>query len=58
MHSPTAGASSGPGSRERSEELSSVLTEKPPHSPVMLKEVLHYLDIQAGQVCLHICYLC
>ncbi|XP_018541845.1 probable methyltransferase-like protein 15 [Lates calcarifer] len=52
MHSPTAGASSGPGSRERSEELSSVLTEKPPHSPVMLKEVLHYLDIQAGQVVL------
>ncbi|KAK9542853.1 hypothetical protein VZT92_000679 [Zoarces viviparus] len=36
----------------QSEELSSVLTQKPPHTPVMLKEVLHYLDVQPGQVVL------
>lgn len=52
------GASSGPGSLGRSEKLSSVPTEKPLHTPVMLKEVLHFLDIQPGQVCSHLFYLC
>lgn len=56
LHSSTVCGSSGPGPVDRSEELSSA--EKPPHTPVMLKEVLHYLDIQLGQVCLHLCYLC
>ncbi|XP_049451747.1 probable methyltransferase-like protein 15 [Epinephelus fuscoguttatus] len=50
LHSSTVCASSGPGPLDRSEELSS--TEKLPHTPVMLKEVLHYLDIQPGQVVL------
>ncbi|XP_058485020.1 probable methyltransferase-like protein 15 [Solea solea] len=45
-------ASSGPGASDRSEEMSPVSTEKPPHIPVMLKEVLHYLDLQPGQVVL------
>ncbi|KAI3376977.1 hypothetical protein L3Q82_000215 [Scortum barcoo] len=44
LHSSTVCASSGPGPLDRSEEQS--LAEKPPHTPVMLKEVLHYLDIQ------------
>lgn len=57
-HSSTACASSGPGPLDRSEELSSVLTPKPPHTPVMLKEVLHYLDVQPGQVRLHLRYFC
>ncbi|XP_068179007.1 12S rRNA N4-methylcytidine (m4C) methyltransferase [Antennarius striatus] len=62
IHSPAIGASSSPfpgpgpgpdpGSTDRSEELSSVSIEKPPHTPVMLKEVLHYLDVQVGQVVL------
>ncbi|KAM9366980.1 12S rRNA N(4)-cytidine methyltransferase METTL15 [Symphorus nematophorus] len=56
LHSSTVCASSGPGlgpgPLDRSEELSSVSTEKPPHTPVMLTEVLHYLDIQLGQVVL------
>ncbi|XP_029951505.1 probable methyltransferase-like protein 15 [Salarias fasciatus] len=42
----------GRGSEDTSEEMSAVSPEKPPHTPVMLKEVLHYLDIQAGQVVL------
>ncbi|XP_033481015.2 12S rRNA N(4)-cytidine methyltransferase METTL15 [Epinephelus lanceolatus] len=50
LHSSTVCASSGPGPLDRSEELSSA--EKLPHTPVMLKEVLHYLDIQPGQVVL------
>lgn len=58
LRSSTLGASSGPGPWNGSEELSSVSTENPPHTPVMLKEVLHYLDIQPGQVRLHLCYLC
>lgn len=60
LHSSSVCASSGlgPGPLNRSVELSSVSTEKPPHTPVMLKEVLHYLDIQLGQVCFHLCYLC
>ncbi|XP_060924194.1 probable methyltransferase-like protein 15 isoform X1 [Limanda limanda] len=52
LHSSTGAASSGPGHNDRSEELSSPSSEKPPHTPVMLKEVLHYLDIQPGQVVL------
>ncbi|XP_030270165.1 12S rRNA N(4)-cytidine methyltransferase METTL15 isoform X1 [Sparus aurata] len=52
QHSSTVHASSGPGPVDKSEEQSSVSTEKPPHTPVMLKEVLHYLDIQPGQVVL------
>ncbi|XP_023280173.1 probable methyltransferase-like protein 15 [Seriola lalandi dorsalis] len=52
LHTSTVGASPGPGPWERSEALSSVSTEKPPHTPVMLKEVLQYLDIQPGQVVL------
>lgn len=56
LHSSVVGASSGPGSLGRPKELSSVSTEKPLHTPVMLKEVLHFLDIQPGQVCcLSIC---
>uniref|UniRef100_A0AAQ4P6R2 12S rRNA N(4)-cytidine methyltransferase METTL15 n=1 Tax=Gasterosteus aculeatus aculeatus TaxID=481459 RepID=A0AAQ4P6R2_GASAC len=55
-HSSTACASSGPGPLDRSEELSSVLTPKPPHTPVMLKEVLHYLDVQPGQVVLDLTF--
>lgn len=47
---------SGPGPTDRSEELSSVSTEKPLHTPVMLKEVLHFLDIQPGQVSLCLFY--
>ncbi|XP_053180423.1 probable methyltransferase-like protein 15 [Scomber japonicus] len=46
LHSSTVCASSG--SLDKSEELS----EKPSHTPVMLKEMLHYLDIQPGQVVL------
>lgn len=59
LHS-SACTSSGlsPGPPDRSLELSVVSDEKPPHTPVMLKEVLHYLDIQSGQVCLHSCYFC
>ncbi|XP_061614661.1 probable methyltransferase-like protein 15 isoform X3 [Phyllopteryx taeniolatus] len=54
LHLKTAGlcALSGPGSLCKSEELYTASTEKPPHVPVMLKEVLHYLDIQPGQVVL------
>lgn len=60
LHSSTVCASSGPGPGplDRSEELSPVSTEKPPHTPVMLKEVLQYLDIQLGQVGLHPNYFC
>ncbi|XP_008403383.1 12S rRNA N(4)-cytidine methyltransferase METTL15 isoform X2 [Poecilia reticulata] len=52
LNSATAGLSSGPGSWDRSDGHSCVSAEKPPHMPVMLKEVLHYLDIQAAQVVL------
>ncbi|XP_054901213.1 probable methyltransferase-like protein 15 [Poeciliopsis prolifica] len=52
LHSATAGLSSGPGFRDRSDGLSCVSAEKPPHMPVMLKEVLHYLDVQPAQVVL------
>ncbi|XP_035508190.1 probable methyltransferase-like protein 15 [Morone saxatilis] len=52
LHSSTLCASPGPGSPDSSEEPTSVSTEKPLHTPVMLKEVLHYLDIQQGQVVL------
>ncbi|KAM3877044.1 12S rRNA N(4)-cytidine methyltransferase METTL15 [Diretmus argenteus] len=46
-HSSTGGSPSSPGLLDRP-----VSTEKPPHTPVMLKEVLHYLDIHPGQVVL------
>ncbi|XP_029000485.1 probable methyltransferase-like protein 15 [Betta splendens] len=52
QHSSGVCASSGPGPQDRSEDLSSVSPEKPLHTPVMLKEVLHFLDIQPGQVVL------
>uniref|UniRef100_A0A3Q1F0B5 12S rRNA N(4)-cytidine methyltransferase METTL15 n=1 Tax=Acanthochromis polyacanthus TaxID=80966 RepID=A0A3Q1F0B5_9TELE len=52
LHSSVAGASSGPGSLDRSEELSVAPNKNPPHTPVMLKEVLHYLDVQPAQVVL------
>lgn len=52
LHFSVAGTSSGPGSLGRSEELSPVSTEKLLHTPVMLKEVLYFLNIQPGQVCL------
>ncbi|KAM8762810.1 12S rRNA N(4)-cytidine methyltransferase METTL15 isoform 3-T5 [Acanthopagrus schlegelii] len=52
QHPCTVHSSSGPGPLDKSEEQSSVSTEKPPHTPVMLKEVLHYLDVQPGQVVL------
>ncbi|XP_077375221.1 12S rRNA N(4)-cytidine methyltransferase METTL15 [Festucalex cinctus] len=54
LHSQTVGlcAFSGPGSLCKSEELNCVSTEKTPHMPVMLKEVLQHLDIQPGQVVL------
>lgn len=60
LHSSSACASSGlsPGPPDRFIELSVVPDEKPPHIPVMLKEVLHYLDIQRGQVCFLSYYLC
>ncbi|CAJ1049774.1 probable methyltransferase-like protein 15 [Xyrichtys novacula] len=47
LQSSTVCAYSGSGPLEGCEEA-----EKPPHTPVMLKEVLHYLDIQQGQVVL------
>ncbi|XP_005724319.1 12S rRNA N(4)-cytidine methyltransferase METTL15 [Pundamilia nyererei] len=52
LNSCFVGASSGPGHEDRSEDLSAVSAEKPPHTPVMLKEVLQYLDIQPAQVVL------
>lgn len=52
------GTGPGPGCLYSPEELSSVSTEKPHHTPVLLKEVLHNLDVQPGQVCLHVFYLC
>ncbi|XP_023188625.1 probable methyltransferase-like protein 15 isoform X2 [Xiphophorus maculatus] len=52
LNSATAGLSSGPGFWDRSDGLSCVSAEKPPHMPVMLKEVLHYLDVQPAQVVL------
>lgn len=58
LHSSSVSASSGlgPGTLDKSVKLSTLSNKKPPHTPVMLKEVLHYLDIQEGQVCLHPCY--
>ncbi|KAM4743981.1 12S rRNA N(4)-cytidine methyltransferase METTL15 [Anableps anableps] len=52
LNSSAAGLCSGPVSWDRSDELSTASAEKPPHTPVMLKEVLHYLDIQPAQVVL------
>ena len=56
-HSSSVLVHSGPGTLDGSTQLSSVSAENPPHTPVMLKEVLHYLDIQQGQVRNHICCL-
>lgn len=50
LYSSVAGTSSCRGPPDGSEELSAVWSEKPPHTPVMLKEVLYYLDIQPAQV--------
>ncbi|XP_003445738.1 12S rRNA N(4)-cytidine methyltransferase METTL15 [Oreochromis niloticus] len=52
FYSSFVGASSGPGPGDGSEDPSAVSAEKPPHTPVMLKEVLQYLDIQPAQVVL------
>nr|XP_019935696.1 PREDICTED: probable methyltransferase-like protein 15 isoform X1 [Paralichthys olivaceus] len=52
LHSSTIGASSGTGHSDRSEDPCSPSSENPPHTPVMLKEVLHNLNIQPGQVVL------
>lgn len=43
------------GAPDGSTQMFSVSAENPPHTPVMLKEVLHYLDIQPGQVCSRVC---
>lgn len=40
------------GPPDTSQDPPSGSAEKPPHTPVMLKEVLHYLDIQPDEVCL------
>uniref|UniRef100_A0A8C5G5V8 12S rRNA N(4)-cytidine methyltransferase METTL15 n=2 Tax=Gouania willdenowi TaxID=441366 RepID=A0A8C5G5V8_GOUWI len=37
---------------EKSKKVSPFTSGKPPHMPVMVKEVLHYIDIQPGQVVL------
>lgn len=58
LHSSAVSASPNSGSFDKSKEVFSVSAETPPHTPVMLKEVLHYLDIQPAQVCLHSNYLC
>ncbi|XP_028257854.1 12S rRNA N(4)-cytidine methyltransferase METTL15 isoform X2 [Parambassis ranga] len=52
LYSSVVGSSSRRGPPDGSEELSAGSSEKPPHTPVMLKEVLHYLDIQPAQVVL------
>ncbi|XP_059215919.1 probable methyltransferase-like protein 15 isoform X2 [Centropristis striata] len=52
LHSSTVCASSGPGPLDGSEEIPSVSDENLPHTPVMLKEMLHYLDVRPGQVVL------
>ncbi|XP_041839292.1 probable methyltransferase-like protein 15 isoform X2 [Melanotaenia boesemani] len=51
LHS-SVGASSSTSFPDKSEEQSAVSAEKSPHMPVMVKEVLHYLDIQPAQVVL------
>lgn len=57
LHHCAVRASSGPGPLEGSEEVPCGSAAKPPHTPVMLKEVLHYLDVQPAQVRLHLSYL-
>uniref|UniRef100_A0A3Q2ULX9 12S rRNA N(4)-cytidine methyltransferase METTL15 n=1 Tax=Fundulus heteroclitus TaxID=8078 RepID=A0A3Q2ULX9_FUNHE len=52
LNPPAAGLCPGLGSRDMSDGLSSVSEERPLHTPVMLKEVLHYLEIQPAQVVL------
>lgn len=58
LHSSSVSAHSGPGSLDGSTQLPSDPTDEVPHTPVMLKEVLHYLDIQQGQVGKHVCCFC
>lgn len=52
-HCSSASASSDltRGPVDTSKDPPSGSAEKPPHTPVMLKEVLQYLDIQRGEVC-------
>ncbi|XP_020569101.1 probable methyltransferase-like protein 15 isoform X3 [Oryzias latipes] len=52
LQSSAVSSSAGPGSPTGSSNASSVFAEKPLHTPVMVKEVLHYLDIQPAQVVL------
>lgn len=54
-HSSSVSVHSGPGALDGSTQMSPVSAENPPHTPVMLKEVLHYLDVQPGQVRNRIC---
>lgn len=57
LHSSTARAFSGPNCQDPCKESSSFSTEKLPHTPVMVKEVLEFLDLKPGQVCLHLLFL-
>ncbi|KAM9409151.1 12S rRNA N(4)-cytidine methyltransferase METTL15 [Pholidichthys leucotaenia] len=52
LHSTFDGVSSGPGPLDGFEEHPAVPAEKLLHTPVMLREVLHYLNIQPAQVVL------
>uniref|UniRef100_A0A8C7XZV1 12S rRNA N(4)-cytidine methyltransferase METTL15 n=1 Tax=Oryzias sinensis TaxID=183150 RepID=A0A8C7XZV1_9TELE len=52
LQSSAVSSSAGPGSPTGSSNASSVFAEKPLHTPVLVKEVLHYLDIQPAQVVL------
>ncbi|XP_008308224.1 12S rRNA N(4)-cytidine methyltransferase METTL15 isoform X2 [Cynoglossus semilaevis] len=52
LHSSTARAFSGPCCQDPCKESSSFSTEKLPHTPVMVKEVLEFLDLKPGQVVL------
>ncbi|KAM6942842.1 12S rRNA N(4)-cytidine methyltransferase METTL15 [Xenentodon cancila] len=52
LHSSVVGASFSPGRSERSKDLSPGSAERSPHMPVMVKEVLHDLDIQPTQMVL------
>ncbi|XP_056135071.1 probable methyltransferase-like protein 15 [Lampris incognitus] len=52
VQSHMAGPSSGPGPQSASQTLPHDVAESPPHTPVMLQEVLHCLDIRPGQVIL------
>lgn len=58
LQSSAVSSSAGPGSPTGSSNASSVFAEKPLHTPVMVKEVLHYLDIQPAQVWFSIFSVC